>query len=218
MPFVCPASTAARASTPCQAGWWRAGGAAAMLVVLLSLLAPARPALAQVVDGATMTVLQGEVAVVRADGSTIQPAPSGTTVYPSDEIRTVTRSGALITFFSGTEIELGPETILIVERVSRQGDRVEVSLRQVFGVTINRVAALANPGSSYRIDAGGAVAMVRGTQFVIGIAAPFAAIGCAEGSVAVEIVGCQPGKLLTWQFDPSSGTRTTELVAARRSV
>ena len=40
-----------------------------------------------------------------------------------DEIRTTkTRSGALITFFSGTEMEMGEDTILVVGRQSRNGD------------------------------------------------------------------------------------------------
>jgi len=76
--------------------------------VLLALqLAVAIPAAAQVGQGATMTVLQGSVAVIRTNGSAVQPAPSGTEVFPGDEIRTLNQSGALITFFAGTEIELG---------------------------------------------------------------------------------------------------------------
>jgi len=105
-----------------------------------------------------MTVLRGQVAVIRPDGSAVRAG---------DEIRTLSETGALITFFIGTEIELGEQTILVVERVSRQGERVDVSLRQVFGATLNRVQTFADPGSSYRINAGGAVAVVRGTTFLL---------------------------------------------------
>ena len=55
-------------------------------------------------------MLRGSVAVVHTDGTAIQPAPTGTVVYPTDEIRTLSASGALITFFTGTEIEMGDET------------------------------------------------------------------------------------------------------------
>jgi hypothetical protein len=41
-------------------------------------------AFAQSEDGATMTVLRGQVAVVRGDGSAVQPAPSGTIVHAGD--------------------------------------------------------------------------------------------------------------------------------------
>ena len=125
------------------------------------------PARAQVQDGATMTVLRGRVAVVRADGSAVQPAPSGTVVRVGDEIRTLSRSGAAITFFIGTEIELGEETTLAVEQVARDGGHIDISLRQVLGVSLHRVQALADPASSYRVEVGGAVAVVRGTDFLL---------------------------------------------------
>lgn len=135
-------------------------------MILAGAHAP-RLAFAQVQDGATMTVLRGRVAVVRGDGSAVQPAPSGTLVRSGDEIRTLDNSGAAITFFAGTEIELGEETTLVIERAARDGSRIEISLRQVFGVSLHRVQALTDPGSSYRVDVGGAVAVVRGTEFLV---------------------------------------------------
>jgi hypothetical protein len=144
----------------------RWGALLCAMVLLLGADTPAS-ALAQVQDGATMTVLRGQVAVVRGDGSATQPAPSGTVVRAGDEIRTLSRSGAAITFFVGTEIELGEETTLAVERVARDGGRIDISLRQVFGVSLHRVHALTDPASGYRVEAGGAVAVVRGTDFLL---------------------------------------------------
>ena len=141
---------------------------AVYIILALSLfLVPVQGAAGQVREGATMTVLRGEVAVIRPDGTATQPAPSGTTVFPGDEIRTLSPGGALITFFGGTEIEMGPATILIVNRVSQDGARIEVSLKQVFGATISRVQALTDPASSYRIEVGGAVALVRGSTLAV---------------------------------------------------
>jgi hypothetical protein len=135
--------------------------------VLAGVVGVPPSALAQVQDGATMTVLRGQVAIVRGDGSAVQPASSGTVVRAGDEIRTLTRSGATITFFGGTEIELGEETTLAIERASRDGSRIDISLRQVFGVSLHRVQSLTDPGSAYRVDVGGAVAVVRGTEFLV---------------------------------------------------
>jgi FecR protein len=147
--------------------WLRIGRVVLILALIVtSLLAP-QSVDAQVRQGATMTVLRGQVAVVRGDGSAVQPAPSGTVVETGDQIRTLTRSGAAITFFAGTEIELGEETTLVVERASQDGDRVDIALTQVFGVSLHRVHALADPGSSYRVNVGGAVAVVRGTEFLV---------------------------------------------------
>ena len=137
------------------------------LLVFLALLTSSSPIFSQVQDGATMTVLRGQVAVVHPDGSAVQPAPSGTVVRSGDEIRTLAQSGAAITFFVGTEIELGEETTLAVEQVARDGDRIDISLRQVFGVSLHRVQSLADPASSYRVEVGGAVAVVRGTDFLL---------------------------------------------------
>ncbi len=138
--------------------------ASALLVILLL---PARTSAEQVQQGATMTVLRGQVAVLRPDGSAVQPAPSGSIVRAGDEIRTLTQTGALITFFVGTEIELGEETALVIERVELRGAVVDVSLKQVFGASLHRVQTLADPGSAYRVDVGGAVALVRGTEFLV---------------------------------------------------
>ena len=138
----------------------------ALILVLGTALLPS-VAFSQARQGATLTVLRGQVAVIRPDGSAVQPAASGTIVNAGDEIRTISRAGALITFFAGTEIEMGEETILVVERVTQEGARVDVSLRQVLGVTVNRVQNLTDPSSSYRIEAGGAVAAVRGTTFAL---------------------------------------------------
>jgi hypothetical protein len=88
-------------------------------------------------------------------------------VRAGDEIRTLTKTGALITFFAGTEIEMGEDTILVVDTVSKNGAKIDISLKQVLGTTLNRVQSLTDPSSSYRIDAGGATAVVRGTTFLL---------------------------------------------------
>lgn len=138
-----------------------------ILVLLASVTLSPNVASAQVADGATMTVLRGQVAVVRDGGGTMQPAPSGTAVRAGDEIRTLNGAGALITFFSGTEVELGEETILVIERLSRDGSRIDIALKQVLGASLHRVQSLTDSASSYRVDVGGAVAVVRGTTFLV---------------------------------------------------
>jgi hypothetical protein len=154
----------ARVSLPRPVALLPAAGVFALLALLpVSLDTSA----AQLQDGATMTVLRGQVAVIFGDGSAMQPAPSGTIVRAGDEIRTVGGSAAAITFFVGTEVELGTDTILVVQRVSGRGGMVDVSLKQVFGATLNRVQTFTDPRSVYRIEAGGAVAVVRGTEFLI---------------------------------------------------
>jgi hypothetical protein len=180
--------------------------------LLVLLPRPEQTATAQVSQGATMTVLAGMVAVLRTDGSAIQPAPSGTDVFPGDEIRTLTRSGALITFFAGTEIELGADTILVVESVSRPGDRVDITLRQVAGMSVSRVQTIVDAGGGYRVEAGGSVALVRGSELgVLGPRDDIVVFVNFESSVPIVVQGCnlQPGMgvWLRVELDGSGGWR-----------
>ena len=71
---------------------WSGLAVAALLLVLAATGGPSTTR-AQVQQGATLTVLRGQVAVVRPDGSAVQPAPSGTVVAAGDEIRTLTAPG-----------------------------------------------------------------------------------------------------------------------------
>jgi hypothetical protein len=190
----------------------------ALLAFLALLLAPAGRAAAQAREGATMTVLLGQVAVVHPDGSAVQPAPSGMTVFPGDEIRTVGKSGALITFFQGTEIELGAETVLGVEGISKQGDRIDVSLKQVLGTAVSRVHTLADNGSSYAIDVGGAVAVVRGSELWSTTDGRFGAFLCRTGYFEIIVGGesrqCVAGSIYSFEIDPLTHTVVSiELVA-----
>lgn len=187
-------------------------------VVVLAGVLPVGLASAQVQQGATLTVLRGQVAVVRPDGTAIQPAASGSTVGVGDEIRTVSKAGALITFFSGTEIELGEDTILVVEQLSKTGDRVDVSLRQVLGATINRVQTIAGTGSSYQIQAGGAVALVRGTTFslvgpVTTSVGDVVVVACLEDcSPASTFAGCSLAPFMGYGVTTSRGRVDSQCV------
>jgi len=191
---------------------------ALMLLVVTGLWWPS-PLGAQVEQGATMTVLRGEIALIRADGSANQPAPSGAIISIGDEIRTIGRAGALITFFAGTEIEMGADTILVVEQLSKQGDRVDVSLRQVLGATVHRVQTLAGSGSTYQIQAGGAVALVRGTTFalvgpVTTAAGNVVTLACLEDcSAASTFAGCAMGPFSGLGVAISGGQVASECVS-----
>ena len=168
----------------------------ALVLAAILILLPFPPAAhAQVGDGATLTVLRGEVALIHPNGTAVQPAPSGIIVQPGDEIRTLTATGALITFYVGTEIELGPETILVVDRVEVKGGKVDISLKQVLGTSLSRVQSIADPTSAYRIEAGGSVAVVRGSTLAVrgpeitptGVFVSMVCIDCGGGSYVEDI-------------------------------
>src|SRR5882724_3269971 len=99
----------------------------------------------QIAAGATLTVLRGTVSVVHSDGSAVSPASSGLTVGIGDHIATVGRSSALVTFFEGSEVELGADTTIVIQELSSgSGDLVTIIIENVLGSTVNRVTTFAN--------------------------------------------------------------------------
>src|SRR5215208_2219540 len=88
---------------------------------------------------ATLTVLRGTTAIRTASGSPVSPAPSGMTVGEGDQVATLARSSALVTFFDGTEIELGADTTIVVRELASQGSRSTITLESVVGTTVHHV-------------------------------------------------------------------------------
>jgi hypothetical protein len=120
---------------------------------------------AQPTTGASLTVLRGNAAVLKADGSPLSPAPSGLSLGVNDQVATLAGSGALVTFFDGSEIELGSDATIIIREMSRQGVAVNIRIESVVGSTVHRVVQFADPASLYEIEAFTTVAVVRGTEF-----------------------------------------------------
>ncbi|MFN0074042.1 MAG: hypothetical protein ACKVVP_21395 [Chloroflexota bacterium] len=123
------------------------------------------PGNAQVGAGATLSVIRGTVAVLRGDGSSVQPALSGLSLGVGDQISSLSQSGALVTFFDGSEVQLGADASIVIRELSGQGSRVNITLESVIGSTVHHVVTLTDPASSYRVEAGTTVGLVRGTVF-----------------------------------------------------
>lgn len=150
---------------------WRNGGVVwpvprlvVLTLVVVGLLWQASGVLGQIAAGATVTVLRGTVSVSRSDGSAVAPAANGLALGVGDTVATVGRSSALVTFFDGSEIELGADTTIMIQNMqaSSSGEKT-ILIKNVLGSTIHRIVALATPGSSYRIESNGTVTDVRGT-------------------------------------------------------
>lgn len=136
----------------------------AMSVIVAVLLQPGT-GYTQLTTGASLTVLRGTAAVLKADGTPFSPAPSGMTVEVNDQVATLAGSGALVTFFDGSEIELGSDAAIIIREMARQGSAVNIRIESIVGSTVHRVVQFADPASFYGIEAASTVAVVRGTEF-----------------------------------------------------
>jgi hypothetical protein len=135
------------------------------LVLALALLAavfPSASVLSQVGPGASLTVLRGSVAVSRGDGTAIYPAGTGLTLAVGDMVGTLDRTRALVTFFTGSEVELGSNTSIIIRRLDRDLlDEARVTVENVSGLTVIRVQPGGPPEGAVRILSGDSVAEVR---------------------------------------------------------
>ena len=151
----------------------RVGLAAARAAVVFCLLVTsfASVATAQTPQGATLTVLNGLVAVVKASGAGIQPASSGISLAVGDQVGTVGHSSALLTFFEGSEMELGEDTTIIIREIRTSGSETHVTIEDVLGRTVSRIKTFANPNSTYQVqNPGGQVtAVIRGSGIVLGV-------------------------------------------------
>ena len=116
---------------------------------------------------ATLTVLSAPVEVQRASGNR-DMAASGTTLVVGDRVFTGAGGTAKLTFFQGTEVDIAPDTELMVQEMTqRVSGASTVSFGQAVGSTVAKVASLFNPASRVQVSTQSAVAVVRGTELEI---------------------------------------------------
>lgn len=172
-----------------------------VLVLLLAALLVLQSGLVlgQVTFGATLTVLNGRVSVVHSNGSAVQPAPSGMSLDAGDRVATVGKSGALITFFDGSEIELGADTTVSVGEASKGADDIVTFLIQIIlGSTVHRVTPMANASSSYKVLAGNSVIEIRGSVVGVSVNGQGDVTGYLEsGKASMDGHTFQPGEACT---------------------
>jgi hypothetical protein len=134
-----------------------------LAVVGIMLVTQARAALGQINFGATLTVLRGTVSVVQGNGTAVSPAPNGMRLTAGDRVATVGRASALVTFFDGSEVELGADTTIAIEDATGNGDLVTIIIENIVGSTVHHVATLTSPGSTYKVVANDTEMLVKGT-------------------------------------------------------
>jgi hypothetical protein len=117
--------------------------------------------------GATLTILAAPVELARSGGVEFNVPAQGELLQAGDTVRTGPGGLGLITFFDGSESQLGPDAQLQLERLDASSG-VHIALLQTAGVTTNHVVPM-RPGSSFQTDTPAAVALVRGTSYVVSV-------------------------------------------------
>jgi len=130
-----------------------------------SFISPS-PALA---DGCTLSIISGTVDI-QAPTSDSQPGINGMTLDVGTRIQTGQDATALLTFFDGSTLKLEPGTDIEIQQLEFNDEQsVTIVLKQLIGRTWSHVVKMADKGSHYEIITPSAVALVRGTQFVIDV-------------------------------------------------
>jgi hypothetical protein len=140
-------------------------------LVLAGSLAPlagtttVTPAIASSAVGATVSVLIAPVDVAVADTSLFATAVDGQTLYPGDSSRTGPGGLALLTYFDGSETQLGCEAQVQIER-AEANPAPQIAYLQTAGATVNHVIPM-GPDGSFRTDTPAATGLVRGTSYIV---------------------------------------------------
>jgi hypothetical protein len=147
---------------------------------------------------ATLTVEHDRVDYKVSGGDWVQ-ATGSQVVTNGDSIRTDANGRALLTFFTGTEVEILSSAELEVTdfEETANGGHV-ISLTQLGGETEHRVARIVDTESRYEVNTPSATLTVRGTAFGVQVA--------ADGATHVEVTdGVVQAQIGTQTYDVSAG-------------
>jgi uncharacterized repeat protein (TIGR01451 family) len=117
-----------------------------------------------------LSITEGNVFVMKAGTDSWIEAQVGMSLKPGDTVKSGNSSGAEITFFDGSTIELEADTQIEVAslNISDTGSTT-IKLKQTIGNTISRVTKLADSASSYEVETPACVAAVRGSIMLVNV-------------------------------------------------
>jgi hypothetical protein len=139
-----------------------------------------------------LTELTGNIQLLQAGSNTWADAKLGMYLQAGDTINTGPNGTALLTFSDGSSVQLQINTELDLSELSAnaQNGSTNISMAQLAGTTINRVAKLINTNSSYEISTPTGSAAVRGTEFTIQVLTDgTTATAVSEGTVWMTAQG-----------------------------
>ena len=168
-------------------------------------LLTAASAWAQTAQPVGEVVAQRGAATAMRNGQPVSLS-SGSSVFVNDQIFTYKGSGVKLKFTDGSEVSVGEEGLLQVDRFAH--DRPTNTRNALFtfvrGIFRATVASLA-PASSWDVRTETAVASVRSTDWMLAARADLAEVFVHEGSVAVRNIKhpLTPGEVMLF---PGDGT------------
>jgi hypothetical protein len=122
-------------------------------------------ALAATPMGATLSVLAAPVDVAPIGQGEFTAGVDGQTLAQGDAVRTGSGGIALLTFFDGSEAQLGGDSQVQIER-AEANPSPQIALLQTAGVSVNHVIPM-GPDGSFQTDTPAASGLVRGTSYIV---------------------------------------------------
>jgi hypothetical protein len=154
----------------------------------------------QAASEATLSVEQNTVELRQGDIWT--PASASAPVRAQDAVRTDANGQAVVTFYTGTQVEIRPNSELVIESFEpADGGGMVITLNQITGETLHRVELVADSHSRYEVDTPVAHLTVRGTEFAVAVAPDGATrvsvtLGVVQAEIDQQTIEVQPGQAL----------------------
>ena len=130
------------------------------------------------------------------------PVTGSQMVKSNDGLRTDVTGHAVLTFYTGTQVEIMPSSELVVTDYERTADGgATITLKQLSGETLHRVQLVANTQSHYEVNTPVAHLLVRGTEFGVKVAADGAThvevkSGVVHAEIGLQQVDISPGQAI----------------------
>jgi plastocyanin len=182
------------------------------LVVCALLLVGLQAPLLAAEPSARLGAVAGTVAVVRADGSAVQPAPVDTVLGPGDRIATVGTAVATVAIAGMGQVQLGAHTTVIIRELRSEGSGTVVVLEVVQGTTVHRLTTAGSPSQYHVVDPSGEASVeARG-------AATFGVARDDNGNLTAGCERCSDGALTFPNAKHGLATGWARTVSARGDV
>lgn len=120
-------------------------------------------------------------------------------VSGKDSIRTNASGQAQLTFYTGTQVDILPNSQVVISSFEKTADGgATITIRQISGDTLHRVQMVADTHSRYEVETPVATLTVRGTEFKVNVA--------ADGATRVEVTsGTVQASIGQQQYDVKPG-------------
>jgi hypothetical protein len=139
---------------------------------------------------ANLDGFEGQVELIRVDGSKTSQLKSGTLISLGDTLRTGSKSSAAIRFADGSTLTVHSHSELRFDHLSAHGETgmVDSRLNLIQGRMQTKVRPSAGPGSRFEIYTPSAISAVRGTRYRAAVTGNVGASNfeVLEGEVAVS--------------------------------